>query len=222
MKVKNQTGATLTKTAREATLKHVQAFMRSNKLANNLKEATAAHIERYVLAQKDAGLSHRTLQNRMSHIRQELTALGRGKLATSERLRTQTLGIGGASRDGTHKALTAAQYEQLLEKARTMPRGVAACMELQRELGLRMSEAIQSAKSLKSWERALERGERVRVLHGTKGGRARDTLPNNTAMAIRAVKTALEAIKTNDGYLVPSKTLEGAIRPMDGFAMMRG
>jgi site-specific recombinase XerC len=210
--MKNQTGSTLTKVAREASLKHVQAFMRSNEMANKIQEVKAAHIERYIEAQKEAGVSDRTLQNRMSHIRQELSAIGRDKLATSDRLSTQALGIGGASRDGTHRALSETQYVQALEQARGLNPGFAACLELQRELGLRQSEAIQSTQSLKSWERALELGERVRVLHGTKGGRSRDSLPNNPELALKAVKTAIEASKLNGGYLVQSKTLEGARR----------
>lgn len=215
--MKNQSGATLTKVAREHTLSHLSQSLRQVGMAAPLKHVAAKHIERYISIQKEAGVSDRTLQNRMAHIRSELRAIGRDKLADSERLSTKNLGIGGASRDGTHRALTEEQYARALEQAQSLSSGFAACLELQRELGLRMREAIQSADSLKSWERALERGDRVRVLHGTKGGRARDTLPNDRQKALQAVKKALEATKENEGRLIQSKTLEGAARAYGRF-----
>ena len=181
--MKDQSGSTLTKVAREHSIKHLAQSLRQVGMAARLQNITARHVERYISIQQDAGVSHRTLQNRMAHIRSELRAIGRDKLANSERLGSAALGIAGANRDGTHRALGQARYEQVLELARALHPGFAACLELQRELGLRMREAIQSGASLKWWERALQRGGRVHVLHGTKGGRARDTLPNDPQKA---------------------------------------
>lgn len=213
MRVHNQTGSTLTKVAREHTLKHLAQSLRQVGMNVKLENIAAKHIERYIEMQKDAGLSARTLQNRMTHIRTELSAIGRDKLAKSERLSGAALGIDGANRDGTHRALNQAQYDQVIERAQAMDRpDFAAAIELQRELGLRAREAIQCASSLKSWERALQRGGRVHVLHGTKGGRARDTLANNPQKALQAVQRALEAVKENGGRLIPSKSLQGAAK----------
>ena len=100
----------------------------------------------------------------------------------------------------------------MLERAQALHPGFAAAVALQRELGLRAREAIQCADSLKSWERSLQRGDRVHVLHGTKGGRARDTLANNPQRALQAVQRALEATRENGGRLIPSQTLQGAAR----------
>lgn len=212
MRVRNQTGSTLTKVARENTLKHLAQSLRQVGMNAKLENIAAKHIERYISMQKDAGVSDRTLQNRMAHIRTELSAIGREKLAQSERLSCSALGISGANRDGTHRALNQAQYDQVLERAQALHPGFAAAVELQRELGLRAREAIQCAGSLKSWERSLQRGDRVHVLHGTKGGRARDTLANNPQRALQAVQKALEATKENGGRLIPSQTLQGAAR----------
>ena len=213
MRVRNQTGSTLTKVAREHTLKHLAQSLRQVGMNVKLENIAAKHIERYIEMQQDAGLSARTLQNRMTHIRTELKAIGREKLAKSERLSGAALGIDGANRDGTHRALGQAQYGQVIERAQAMDRpDFAAAIELQRELGLRAREAIQCASSLKSWERALQRGSRVHVLHGTKGGRARDTLANNPQKALQAVQRALEAVKENGGRLIPSKSLQGAAK----------
>lgn len=212
MRVHNQTGSTLTKVAREHTLKHLAKTLREVGMNVKLENIAAKHIERYISIQKAAGLSARTLQNRMSNIRGELEAIGREKLAQSERLSGAALGISGANRDGTHRALSQAQYAQVLEHAQTLRPDFAAAIELQRELGLRAREAIQCADSLKSWERALQRGGRVHVLHGTKGGRARDTLANDPQKALQAVQRALKAVKENEGRLIPSKSLQGAVK----------
>lgn len=212
MRVRNQTGSTLTKVAREHSLKHLAQSLRQAGMNARLENITARHIERYIALQRDAGVSDRTMQNRMAHIRTELSAIGRAKLAQSERLSSAALGISGANRDGTHQALSQAQYAQAIERAQGLQAGFAAALELQRELGLRAREAIQCAPSLRSWERALERGDRVHVLHGTKGGRARDTLANDPQKALQAVQRALEAVKENRGRLIPSQTLEGAAR----------
>lgn len=212
MRVSNQTGSTLTKVAREHALKHLVSSLRQASMNVKLAHITSRHIERYVSMQKEAGTSSRTLQNRMAHIRGELRTIGREKLADSERLSSSALGISGASRDGTHRALSQEQYGQALELARTLHPGFAACLELQHELGLRMREAIQCGPSLKEWERALEQGDRVVVRKGTKGGRTRDTQVNDTQKALQAVQKALQAIKEGEGKLIPSQTLEGAAR----------
>jgi site-specific recombinase XerD len=212
MRVSNQTGSTLTKVAREHALKHLVSSLRQASMNVKLAHITSRHIERYVSMQKDAGVSDRTLQNRMAHIRGELRSIGREKLADSERLSSSALGISGASRDGTHRALSQAQYGQALELARAMHPGFAACLELQHELGLRMREAIQCGPSLKGWERSLMRGEMVRVVHGTKGGRERDSRANDPQKALQAVQKALQATKQGEGRLIPSQTLQGAAR----------
>jgi len=177
-----------------------------------MKTISTRHIERYISMQKEAGVSIRTLQNRVSHIRGELRAMGRHQLAEHERLSCKALGISGASRAGTHRALSQEQYQAVLTDARQRHQGFAACLELQRELGLRMSEAIQCGDSLRSWEKALQQNRSVRILHGTKGGRARDTMPNDHQKALEAVQNALQALKEGEGRLIPSKTLEGATK----------
>jgi hypothetical protein len=213
MKVHNQTGATLTKIAREHSLNHLRSFARqTGAMPTRLHEMASKHIERYVEAMKAEGVSARTLQNRLSHIRGELRAIGRDKLADSERLGTKALGIDQASRDGTHAAPTLERYQAALEALRELNPAHAACMELQRELGLRAREAVQSSASLAAWQRSIERGAPIRVSKGTKGGRARDTTPVAPERALNAIKAALEACKANDGVLVASSSLEGAMR----------
>lgn len=61
-----------------------------------------------------------------------------------------------------------------MEKARAEDEGLAAALEIARLMGLRSQEAVQSSQSLKTWLKAIERGEtRLKVVFGTKGGRPR-------------------------------------------------
>jgi site-specific recombinase XerC len=211
-------GATLTMEARTHSLQHLNDTLREEGRAVDLLEnLKAKDVQFYVDHQQAAGVGDRTLQNRMSHLRSALEAIGREQLAKSEHLSSKTLGIDGASRAGTHRAVTAEEYGRALEAAKERNEGFAACLQLQRELGLRQREAIQSVASLKSWERAIERGDSVRITHGTKGGRVRDTSPVNRERALDAVKAAIEASKSNGGRLIASKSLEGAARAYQRF-----
>jgi site-specific recombinase XerD len=206
-------GATLTKIARSNDLQHMQNTLKAAGRANfKLENMKAKDVHVYMKSQLDAGISKRTLQNEATSLRTTLRAMGRTELADSERLSSKALGIDGANRDGTHRALTSEEYSRALEAAQERHSGFAACLQLQRELGLRQREAIQSVDSLKTWQKAIERGDSVRISHGTKGGRVRDTMPIDRDRALEAVKTAIEAAKENGGTLIPSKSLEGAAR----------
>lgn len=205
-------GSTLTKIARNHSLQHLRDTLKKAGRVSSLDKIAAKDIRHYVESQK-GNISIRTLQNRLAHIRTALVQIGRGQLARSEHLQNSSLGISGANRDGTHRAFNPQEYANVLEQANTLNHpGFVAALELQRELGLRAREAIQCVDSLKGWERALERGNRVHIVHGTKGGRARDTAANDTQRALGAVKKAIEAAKTTNGRLIPSSTLEGAAR----------
>jgi site-specific recombinase XerD len=206
-------GSTLTKSGRASVLQKVQTALKSAGRANfKLENMKSKDVQMYMKSRLDDGISKRTLQNEATSLRTALRAIGRSELADSDRISSKTLGIDEATRDGTHTALPAEHYAKALDEARERHSGFAACLELQRELGLRQREAIQSVDSLKTWEKALERGDSVRIIHGTKGGRMRDTSPINRESALKAVKTAIQAAKEHEGRLIPSKSLEGAAR----------
>lgn len=211
--MKNLGGSTLTKTAREHSLDHMLRTLKHMSMrVPSLHELTSKHVEKYIASQKTAGVSDRTLQNRMAHVRTSLRAIDRNKLADSDRLSTKALEIDHASRDGTHRALSQAEYEQAYNAAAERSTGFSECLGLMRELGLRAREAVQSVESLKQWEKSLERGAPVRVLHGTKGGRPRDAGAIDPERALKAVKNAIGASKDNQGRLIRSETLQGAMR----------
>ena len=102
------------------------------------------------------------------------------------RLTNKALGVSGASRNGTRRAITPEHYQQVMEKARTQDAGLAAVLEIARLMGLRSQEAVQSSQSLKTWLKAISRGEtRLKVVFGTKGGRPRYTTVLDTGAGIQ-------------------------------------
>ena len=206
-------GSTLTKVARTHCIKHLLDTLRANgRGISDMAEIKAKDIQWYVGHQLQENITKRTLQNRMSCIRTFLREIERKQLANSKHLSCKTLGIDKASRNGTHQALSKAEYEQAIEQAKQRHAGFAACLVLQRELGLRAREVVQSVPSLQSWKHSLERGQVVRVIHGTKGGRPRDTGVVDQQKALEAVLTAINAVDKGTGRLIQSKSLQGAMR----------
>ncbi|MFW8236151.1 phage integrase N-terminal domain-containing protein, partial [Klebsiella pneumoniae] len=130
----------------------------------------ARHITGYINERLAQGISPRTLQNEMAMVRSILTEAGRTQLSQSELISNQSLGINGACRDGTHRAIPDAFYQQVLERIQQTDAGLAASLQLARVMGLRGQEAVQCCQSLKTWDKQLEKGaERLPVIFGTKG-----------------------------------------------------
>lgn len=75
----------------------------------------ARHIESYVRERLAQGITKRSLQNEMAAIRCMLKQAGRDKLAASERISNRSLGLSGASRNGTKLAITPDHYHSVLE-----------------------------------------------------------------------------------------------------------
>ena len=85
-------------------------------------------------------------------------------------------------------------------------------MRLSRLLGLRTEETVQSAKSLRTWQKALFNGdEKIRVVFGTKGGRPRDTTVLDREATLSAINAALKHLKENNGKLIDKPSLHTAI-----------
>lgn len=178
----------------------------------DVKHIKTHHIEKYIRSRQAEGISTRTLQNEMAAVRNILVTAGRGKLADPqhEKLSNKALGLFGASRDGTKVAISSECYLAALSRAEKQDAGVAAALQLARCFGLRTEEAVQSVKSLKTWQQALLRGEaRVRVVFGTKGGRPRDTTVIDREKMLHAVNHALAMMQ--NGRLIDRPDLKSAI-----------
>lgn len=150
----------------------------------------------------------RTLHNQMSFIRTSLAAAGRADFAKNPAISNKELGIPKADRKGTNTAATPAEFKKAVDSMAARDPGMAAILRLERTLGLRGAEGMRAGPSLKTWEKALERGDRtVHVIYGTKGGRPRDSAPINKTEALAAVKAAMAVAKERGG-----KLLEGNLK----------
>ena len=164
------------------------------------------HIENYVKNQLDGGKSKRSLQNEMAALRSVLRAAGREKLVESERLSNKSLGLSGASRAGTNRAMTQDQFQKAHADliARGSP-GEAAALNLMFTLGLRSKEAVRASESLKTWQKQIAMGEKITVIWGTKGGRSRNVQIFEHQTALAAIRDALKAIDPETGRLISGK-----------------
>lgn len=196
----------------------VQRFCERLVLAQNVQirrveQLKARHIEGYIRERLAQGITKRSLQNEMAAVRCILKQVGRGKLADGDRINNRSLGLSGASRSGTKRAIAPEHYRQVLETARVRDPGLAAALELSRLMGLRSQEAVQSAQSLKTWKQALKRGEsRLTVVFGTKGGRPRETIILDAIAVRKALDNALAVAEDRHGRLIDKSDLKSAMK----------
>ena len=189
-----------------------ETLARMNVQISSAAQLKVRHIELYMNSRTD--VSKRTRENEMSAIRAVLRQVGKNKLAdpSHPRLSNKALGISGGSRKGTKSLITDDRFREILQRIEQKDKGLAATVKLSRYLGLRNEEAIQSAKSLKTWKQALERGdEKLRVIFGTKGGRERMTTIVDRNNVIEAVNYAIKYAGEHDGRLIDRGNLKSAM-----------
>lgn len=192
----------------------------SERLANlniqirDVKHIKTSHIVKYIESRKTENLSSRTLQNEMSAIRSIMMSAGRNKMGdpNNEQLNNQALGISGASRDGTKTPINDEKFNSVVTLTAKKDEGVALAVQLARYAGLRTEETVQSAKSLKTWRTQLLKGnERIRVVFGTKGGRARETTIFNRGKLLSILDRAISYCENNNGKLIDRPSLHAAV-----------
>ncbi|MCE3518500.1 integrase domain-containing protein [Escherichia coli] len=189
-----------------------ETLARLNVQISSAAQLKVRYIELYMNSRTD--VSKRTRENEMSAIRAVLRQVGKNKLAdpSHPRLSNKALGISGESRKGTKSLITDDRFREILQRIEQKDKGLAATVKLSRYLGLRNEEAIQSAKSLKTWKQALERGdEKLRVIFGTKGGRERMTTIVDRNNVIEAVNYAIKYAGEHDGRLIDRGNLKSAM-----------
>ncbi|EEW7591815.1 DNA-binding protein [Escherichia coli] len=209
-------------------IKLAQRFCERLVLAQNVQirrveQLKARHIEGYIRERLAQGITKRSLQNEMAAVRCILTQAGHDRLAQSERLDNRSLGLSGASRNGTNRAITPEHYRHVLETARAKDPGLAATLELSRLMGLRSQEAVQSAQSLKTWRQALDLGDtRLTVVFGTKGGRPRETIIIDAVAVRNALDNALAVAEDRHGRLIDKPDLKSAMKYWHSQASLLG
>ncbi|STB73275.1 integrase domain-containing protein [Citrobacter koseri] len=191
-----------------------ERLLKLNVQIRDIKNIRTGHIELYMKSRLSEEISRRTLQNEMSAIRALLRVAGKTFMANPahEKLSNQALGISETSRDGTKVAIPESYFRQVLTSVEKKDEGVAYALRLSRLLGLRTEETVQSAKSLRTWQKALFNGdEKIRVVFGTKGGRPRDTTVLDREATLSAINAALKHLKENNGKLIDKPSLHTAI-----------
>ncbi|ECH6004274.1 integrase domain-containing protein [Salmonella enterica] len=194
----------------------VQRFSRHLRSLNiqiqRVEQIKVRHIECYIQARLAQEIGKRTLQNEMAALRSILQQAGRRQVVEHSLLTNKALGLAGASRNGTNRAITPEHYQQVLENAREKDAGLAATLELARLMGLRSQEAVQCCQSLKTWKQALERGEtRLTVVFGTKGNRPRETIIQDAGAVKKALDNALSVAEQRSGRLIDQPSLQKAM-----------
>lgn len=177
-----------------------------------VEQIKVRHIECYIQARLVQEIGKRTLQNEMAALRGVLQQAGRKQVAEHERLTNKALGLAGASRNGTNRAIMPEYYSKVLEAARDKDAGLAVTLELARLMGLRSQEAVQCCQSLKTWKQALEHGEiRLTVVFGTKGNRPRETVILDTGAVKKTLENALSVAEERNGRLIDQPNLQKAM-----------
>ncbi|WP_058914142.1 integrase domain-containing protein [Entomohabitans teleogrylli] len=179
----------------------------SHKTVHDRIKLAQRFCERLVLAQNVQ--IRRVEQLKARHIEGYV----RERLAQSERLNNRSLGLSGASRDGTKQAIMPEHYHHVLETAHAKDPGMAAALELSRLMGLRSQEVVQNVQSLKTWKQVLDRGEsRLMVVFGTKGGRPRETIILDAVAVRKALDNALAVSEDHHGRLIDKPDLKSAMK----------
>ena len=200
-------GAHLTQEARRATFTTFAQAMREKGYGIHLAgQIGGKHLQAFVECRLAQGVRRRTIANEMSHVRAVLIHCGKEGLARNPAYSNKALGIGRGSRIGTKEPLSDAAIRGFQEQADRLGRSaIGNVLELQRALGLREAEAIRggNAETLARWHRELQGHGHVRIIEGTKGGRARDVHPADLSRARSAIERAQATLgASGQRYLV--------------------
>ena len=186
--------AHLTQEARRATFTTFAQAMREKGYGiKSAEQIGGRHLQAFVECRVAQGVSGRTIANEMSHVRAVLIHCGKEGLARNPAYGNKALGIERSSRIGTKQPLSDAASRGFQEQMDRLGRSaIGIVLELQRAFGLREAEAIRggNAETLVRWHRELQGRGYVRVVEGTKGGRARDVHPADLDRARIAIERA--------------------------------
>lgn len=200
--------------ARERTLNDFATFVWDRSQLRDPGSVRLKDIRAFIEREKAKGVSVRTLQNRLSHLRGVCEAAGcrwiNDHQATNEAL------IGSKStRGGTKTATSDEDFRKLIKNADRISPGLGALLRLERRLGLRSMEAIRSIPSLKTWLKSIKDGKPLEVVFGTKGGKKRSVDVPDYGQAWNAVKRAMTVLSKNEGrWFEGSPDLKSQVRNM--------
>jgi len=218
-------GASLTRARASSTWRALAKFAKEKKMILSPEKMTSKQLMRFVEYRIEAGISARSIQNEVSHIRRSLEGSGRDLGDLKDKTNNWSghrLKVPVGSRIGGKPPADKAAVELVTRE------DIRAAFALQGVIGLRMREAVQSGPSLRGWERELVqasnlgRGAFLRVTEGTKGGRPRSVCvaPDQIADVLKAVKDASGQVI--DGRLIQAQSLAAAARACERAALAAG
>jgi len=222
---KHTKGASLTRVRASSTWRALARFAKEKKMILSPDKMTSKQLMRFVEYRIEAGISARSIQNEVSHIRRSLEGSGRDLGDLKDKTNNWSghrLKVPAGSRIGG-KAPADKSAVDLVSRD-----DIRAAFGLQAAIGLRMREAIQAGPSLRMWERelvhasSLGRGAFLRVTEGTKGGRPRSVwlAPEQIPGVLKAVKEA--SGQSVNGRLIKAQSLAAAVRACGRSALEAG
>lgn len=184
---------------------------------------TTKQIHGYVSARVSSGLSARSIQNEVSHIRRCVEGAGRdiGDLRDkTNNWSAARLGVPSGTRIGKKPEMDMVKFDAAREK---LDERMQSVVDLQLACGLRMQEAIKSTNTF-AWsielKEAVQHGRSAFLVvtedAGSKGGRPRHIfVPLERVQSTLAAVIVVENIKTSDGYVIDRDNLKSALRFYD-------
>jgi integrase len=184
---------------------------------------TPKQVHGYVDARIAAGLSARSVQNEVSHLRRCVEGAGRdiGNIKDDKSSWSSArLGVPSGTRIGNKPSMDMVKFADAREK---LDQRMQSVVDLQLACGLRMQEAIKSTNTF-AWsielEKAVQQGRSAFLVvtddSGSKGGRPRHIfVPFERVQSTLAAVTAVEDIKTKDGYVLDRDDLKSALKYYD-------
>ncbi|MBX9816992.1 MAG: integrase domain-containing protein [Burkholderiaceae bacterium] len=181
---------------------------------------TTKQIRAFVEHRLEQGVSARSIQNEVSHIRRACVGVGRdiGDLKDVKNNWSGTrLAVPVGSRIGGKRAI---DPERLALALAQVPPDVAVALRLSEALGLRRQEAVMAGQELREWGRLLEQAQQaghgvfLPVRCGTKGGRPRHLLvPLERLAAVQAVvQQAQGQAAQQQGRVIAAEDLKKALK----------
>lgn len=207
----NSRAGSLYKTRMQSTYKALENHAKTARWGKDISPTsiTEKQMRGFAAARIASGISSRSVQNEMSHLRRSLEGVGRKEFAQNT-CSNKALAIPSASRIGTGRVVDHAVLAAAREQAKPETR---ALIDLQRSLGLRVREVVKSGEHLRGWQKALENGQQqITVSDGTKGGKIRTVFirPDNIETVKEAIRAGL-SVFSKQGALVESANLKAAL-----------
>lgn len=212
-------GSKKTKSDREKHLLKFCDFLRSKNInIEHVSHIKESHIKLYVEFRKNGSdtedaVSVATICNEMSSLRKVLRQANRHQLLKNPNLTNQALEISGRKRTGNKEPIPPELLRQFIELALQKDRGLAVCILLSVQLGLRPEEAVQCCKSLQTWRKAIAKeNSKVKIVYGTKGGRNRFTDIINLDDLGHTVNFAIQIASSRGGKIIEKSNLKKAMQ----------